>query len=203
MKAFPMNRFVPLPALALLAACQPGSPQGEDPADAPSAAETPVAPAPTANVSAVSAAGFGPIMAATPFDAEAIRALFPGARVEAEFLHGEGQPAPIITVTGPDETVLEIQGGGDGNVGEVMVSGGEFIGPVGETLLTAWPELGLTAADCEMGEGRFTGQPVCRKADAPNLAYVLAVPNWSRAELPDPTTLNGRARLAAFVWTRP
>ena len=110
---------------------------------------------------------------------------------------------PIITVTGPAETALEIQGGGDGNVGQVIVSGGDFTGPGGEALLAAWPELGLTAADCEMGEGRFTGQPVCRKADAPNLAYVLSVPNWSRAELPDPTTLNGRARLAAFVWTRP
>lgn len=199
-----MKRFVILPALALLAACQPGSTQGEAPADAP-AAETPAAPEPAtaAGQRAVSTVGVGPITAATPFDADAIRALLPGARVEAEFLHGEGQPVPIITVTGPGETALEIQGGGDGNVGQVMVSGGDFTGPGGEGLLTAWPDLGLTAADCEMGRGRFTGQPVCRKAGAENLGYVLAVPNWSRAELPDPTTLNGRARLAAFVWTRP
>lgn len=199
-----MKRFVILPALALVAACQPGSPQGDEPADAPTA-ETPAAPepAPAADQRAVSTSGVGPITAVTPFDADAIRALFPGAQVEAEFLHGEGQPTPIMTVTGPGETALEIQGGGDGNVGQVMVSGGDFTGPGGEALLAAWPELGLTAADCEMGEGRFTGQPVCRRADAPNLAYVLSVPSWTRAELPDPTTLNGRARLAAFVWTRP
>lgn len=199
-----MKKLIVLPVLMLLAACQPGSPQGEEPADAP-AAETQAAPqaAPGTDQRAVSTAGVGPITAATPLDADAIRALFPGSQVEAEFLHGEGQPTPIITVTGTDETVLEIQGGGDGNVGQVVVSGGDFAGPSGETLMAPWPELGLTAADCEMGEGRFTGQPVCRKAEAPNLAYVLAVPNWTRAELPDPTTLNGRARLAAFVWTRP
>lgn len=198
-----MKRLTFLPLMAVLAACQPGSPQGEEPADAP-AVEAPAAPAPAASDNrAVTAAGVGPITAETPFDADAVRALFPGAEVEAAFLHGEGQPTPIITVIGTDETVLEIQGGGDGNVGQVMVSGGAFTGPGGEALMASWPELGLTAADCVMGEGRFTGQPVCRKAAAPNLAYVLAVPNWTRAELPDPTTLNGRARLAAFVWTRP
>lgn len=196
-----MRRYALLPALALLAACQPGSPQGEEPADAPAA--EPAAPAPAVDTGAVSGEGVGAITAATPFDAEAIRALYPEGEVRAEFLHGDGQPTPIITVIGPQETALEIQGGGDGNVGQVMVSGGAFTGPGGEALMAAWPELGLTAADCQMGEGRFAGQPVCRKADAPNLAYVLAVPNWSRAELPDPTTLNGRARLAAFVWTRP
>ena len=46
-------------------------------------------------------------------------------------------------------------------------------------------------------------QPVCRRADAQNVAMVLAVPNWRGEGLPDPTTLNGRARLAAWIWTRP
>lgn len=189
--------------LAVLAACQPGAPQGEEPADAPPPAEAaPETPA-TAAPPVVSAAGAGPITAATAFDAEAIRALFPQAEVEAAFLHGEGEPTPILTVIGTDETALEIQGGGDGHVGQVLVTGGPFTGPGGEALLAAWPELGLTAADCVMGEGRFTGQPVCRKADQPNVAYVLSVPNWRRAELPDPTTLNGRARLSALLWTRP
>ena len=198
-----MKRLTLLPLMAVLAACQPAAPQGEEPADAP-ALEAPATPAPEISDSrAISTAGVGPITAETPFDAEAIRALFPDAEVEAEFLHGEGQPTPIITVMGTDETVLEIHGGGDGNVGQVMVLGGAFSGPGGEMLMAGWPDLGLTAADCVMGEGRFTGQPVCRKAGAPNLAYVLAVPNWTRAELPDPTTLNGRARLAALVWTRP
>ena len=54
-----------------------------------------------------------------------------------------------------------------------------------------------------MGEGRNVGQPVCRRADAQNVAMVLAVPNWRGEGLPDPTTLNGRARLAAWIWTRP
>jgi hypothetical protein len=198
-----MKRFALLPVLALLAACQP-APQGEEPADAP-AAEATAAPEPAqaTDARAVSTTGVGPITASTPFDAETIRALFTGAEVEAEFLHGEGQPTPIITVTGDEETVLEIQGGGDGNVGQVMVLGGPFTGPGGETLMAGWPDLGLTAADCEMGEGRFTGQPVCSKADAPGLTFILAVPNWGRGELPDPTTLNGRARLAAIVWMRP
>ena len=198
-----MTRFALLPALALLAACQPASPESDDAAQAPAVEPDAPSPAPAADARVISAAGVGQITADTAFDAEAIRALYPDAEVRAEFLHGDGQPIPIITVIGADETALEIQGGGDGKVGQVMVSGGAFTGPGGETLMTAWPELGLTAADCQMGEGRFVGQPVCRKAGVANLAYVLAVPNWSRAELPDPTTLNGRARLAAFVWTRP
>lgn len=197
-----MKHFAFLPLIAAVAACQPASPQDEAPAAAPPAAEAPAEPAPVVSTT-VSAAGVGPITAETAFDAEAIRALFPGAEVQAEFLHGDDRPAPIITVIGPGEAALEIQGGGDGRVGQIFISGGDITGPDGEALMAGWPELGLTAADCEMGEGRFVGQPVCRKAGAENLTYVLAVPNWTRSELPDPTTLNGRARLAGFVWTRP
>lgn len=192
-----------LPALALLAACQPAGTEAPPPVETPPA-ETPAEPAaPAADIRAVSANGVGPITAETPFTDEAISALFPDSEVRAEFLHEGASATPIITVIGPDEIALEIQGGVDGMVSQVLAQGGPYIGPDEESLLAGWPDLGLAAADCEMGEGRFTGQPVCRKAAAPNIAYVLSVPNWSGSELPDPTTLNGRARLAGWLWTRP
>lgn len=197
-----MMRMTGLAAVLLLAACQPGAPQGGEPSDAPAPMDQPAEPAPV-DPRAISAAGVGPLNATTPFDRDAIAALFPGSEVQAEFLHfGEGT-TPIITVTGPDEIALEIQGGADGLVSQVIVSGGPFTGPEGAGLLAGWPELGVAAADCVMGEGRFVGQPICRKAGAPNLAYVLSVPRWRGEGLPDPTTLNGRARLAEYVWTRP
>lgn len=191
-----------LPLLALLAACQP-APEVEEPADAPAAPEAPAEQPRMIDTRAVSAQGVGPIRADTPFDREAIAALFPASNVQAEFLHFGEATTPIITVTGPEEIALEIQGATDGHVGQVHVLGGPFTGPNGERLLDPWPELGLTAGDCAMGEGRFVGQPVCRLVETPHLALVLSVPNWREPTLPDPTTLNGRARLAGWLWTAP
>ena len=200
-----MSRLSLLPVLAVLAACQPGAPEGDEPADAPAAApEAPAEEAPgVIDTRAVGIDGVGPIRADTAFDRDAIAALFPSSQVEAEFLHFGEETTPIITVTGPEEIALEIHGASDGNVGEVIVSGGPYIGPGGSQLMDRWPELGVAASDCVMGEGRNVGQPVCRRADAQNVAMVLAVPNWRGEGLPDPTTLNGRARLAAWIWTRP
>lgn len=193
-----------LPVLAALAACQPGAPEGDEPADAPAVAEEPQPEAPRIiDTRAVGPQGVGPIRPDTPFDRDAIAALFPASEVEAEFLHFGEDTTPIITVTGPEEIALEIQGAEDGNVGQVFVQGGPFTGPGGERLLDPWPELGVTAADCTMGEGRLTGQPICHLAEAPHLALVLSVPNWREPTLPDPTTLNGRARLTGWMWTRP
>lgn len=194
-----------LPILAVMAACQPGAPEGDEPADAPAAVSDDAAEEPQGIIDtrAVGTDGVGPIRADTPFDRDAITALFPGSQVEAEFLHFAEATTPIITVTGPQEIALEIHGAPDGNVGQVIVSGGPYTGPDGAALMAGWPELGVTASDCVMGEGRNVGQPVCRRADAQNVAMVLAVPNWRGEGLPDPTTLNGRARLAAWIWTRP
>lgn len=189
-----------VPVLATLAACQPAA-ERETPAEA-----APTAPAEQPRMidtRAVTAAGVGPIRADTPFDRDAVAALFPASRVEAEFLHFGEETTPIITVTGPEEIALEIQGAPDGNIGQVLVLGGPFNGPGGERLGAGWPGLGVNAGQCVMGEGRFVGQPLCRKPDAENLALVLAVPRWRGSGLPDPTTLNGRATLAAWLWTRP
>ena len=191
-----------------LAACGPESPRGDEPADAPltaAPAAHPVAEETPGVIDrrAVSRRGVGPLRPETPFDREAVAALFPNAEVQAEFLHFGEETTPILTVTGQQETVLEIQGGPDGRVSQIVVLGGPFEGPGGARLLDSWPELGLAAADCVMGEGRFTGAPVCRREDAPNVALVLSVPGWTETDLPDPTTLNGRARLSAYVWTRP
>lgn len=200
-----MRVFSLLPILAALAACQPGAPEGEEPADAPAAApEQPAAPTPgLIDMREVGVEGVGPLRADTPFDRDAIAALFPAAQVEAEFLHFGDETTPIITVAGAEETALEIHGAPDGNVGQVIVLGGPYVGPGGAQLMAGWPDLGVSASDCLMGEGRNVGQPICRRADAQNVAMVLAVPNWRGEGLPDPTTLNGRARLAAWIWTRP
>ena len=40
---------------------------------------------------------------------------------------------------------------------------------------------------------------MCRKADQPNIAYILSVPGWTRAELPDPTTLDPAALVLALL----
>lgn len=188
--------------LALAAAC--AEQEAGEPADAPAAPPEPApAPAPAADPRQVSADAAGPITAATLFDRDAIAALFPGAEVETAFLHEGEDATPIITVYGDSVGSLEIQGAPDGRVGQVIISGGPFRGPDGQAILAPWPDLGLAASECVMGEGRFLGAPVCRRADAPNLAYVLSVPNWRGQDLPDATTLNGRAALREFVWTRP
>lgn len=198
-----MRRLISAAAFALLAAGCAEQDVGE-PADAPPATEPAAeAPAPSADPRRVTAEGVGPIGARTLFDRETIAALFPGADVETAFLHQGEDTTPIITVYGEAVGSLEIQGAPDGYVSQVIVSGGPFRGPDGQALLAAWPDLGLTAADCAMGEGRFLGAQVCRRAEAPNLAYVLSVPGWRGDGLPDATTLNGRAALREFVWTRP
>lgn len=197
-----MRRAITAAALALIAVACAEQDVGE-PADAPppAAGETPAAPA--ADPRRIDARAVGPITAETPFDREAIAALFPGAEVETAFLHDGEATTPIITVYGDAVGSLEIQGAPDGRVSQVIVSGGPFRGPRGEALLAPWPDLGLTAGDCVMGEGRFRAAPVCRRAEAPNLAYVLSVPGWRGDGLPDATTLNGRAALREFLWTRP
>lgn len=192
---------LPLAVLAL-AACQPAA-DDAPPASTPAPEAPATPPAPAADPRAISAVSVGAINGQTPFTPEAIQALYPDSEVRAEFLHEGDTPTPIITVIGPDEIALEIQGAADGMVSQVLVQGGPYTGPAAETLLAAWPTLGLTAGDCTMGEGRFMGQPVCRKADTPNLSYILSVPGWSGADLPDPTTLNGRARLAGWLWIQP
>ena len=200
----PFVRPAALALLIALAAC--AEQDAGEPADAPppSAADAPSpAPATAADPRLVSREGVGPVTADTVFDRHAIAALFPGAEVETAFLHEGEDTVPIITVFGDTVGTLEIQGAPDGRVAQVIVSGGPFRGPQGEAILAPWPDLGLTAADCVMGEGRFADAPVCRRADAPNVALVLSVPNWRGPGLPDATILNGRAALREFVWTRP
>ena len=74
-----MRVFSLLPILAALAACQPGAPEGEEPADAPAAApEQPAAPTPgLIDMREVGVEGVGPLRADTPFDRDAIAALRP------------------------------------------------------------------------------------------------------------------------------
>lgn len=196
-----MRRFISAAFVLLASGC--AEQDAGEPADAPAPEPAAAAAAPTADPRQITAAGVGPLTGQTLFDRETIAALFPGAEVETAFLHQGEDTTPIITVYGDAVGSLEIQGAPDGYVSQVIVSGGPFRGPGGEALLAPWPDLALTAADCAMGEGRFRGAPVCRRAETPNLAYVLSVPNWRGEGLPDATTLNGRAALREFVWTRP
>lgn len=186
-----IKRLALISVAAVLAACQPTSQTEEAPADAPAVTTGPWE---------ITASGVGPITADTPFDAAAIQALFSGSTAESGFLHVGEETIPIITVYGSDDLSLEIQGSSDGRVARVSIGGGAFAGPNGETLLTPWPQLGLTPADCAMGEGR---RFECHKADAANVSYVIAVPGWDSDAAPDEATLTERAILGSMGWIRP
>ncbi|NEX91495.1 DUF1131 family protein [Caulobacter sp. 17J65-9] len=189
---------------ALLAACQrstetPAAPA--EPAATPQAA--PAAPAGKADPKAIWSRGVGALGAHTPFTVEAVQAAFPDAKVETAFLHAGGAPVPIITAFMDDTTALELQGGPDGKVSRILVQGGGFHGPQGETLLQKWPDAKFTPADCRMGEGRQVNAVVCKRAPADPIEYVFGVPGWTSSDMPPADVLAARAQLNEFVWTRP
>lgn len=198
-----------LAAVLALAAC------GQASDKAPAAA--PVQPATEATLPAdagaqapawsASAAGVGPITAETAFTVEAIKALFPDSQVEAAFLSEEGMQTPIITVNGPQELVLELKEGmTPGKVGVILAQGGPVVGPRGETLMTGWSSLGLKAEDCIIGADRFSGAALCRRADAPTLAYVMGAPGelaGNPGDVPSAATLQEKGFLREFLWQAP
>ncbi|MBX3481739.1 MAG: hypothetical protein KF842_15210 [Caulobacter sp.] len=197
-----------LAVVSLLAAC--GKPAEQQ-------AAAPVAPATEANLPAdaqtarqawsASAVGIGPLTPSTPFNREAIAALFPGSEVGTAYLAEEGVQVPVITVNGPDDLVLEIrQAGSTGRIGDTLAQGGAVVGPRGETLMAPWSSLGFKASDCVIGADRYSGAALCRRADTPALAYVVGARGelaGRPGETPDPEGLADKGFLREFLWQAP
>ena len=206
-------RAVPaLAALLLLAAC--GEPATPPPAaDAPIERPAPIVTAPvvppappaepwTKGELKVAPGGVGPLSAATPFDRTAVVALFPYARVEPGFLHFGDQTWPQITVEQGDAlglTLIETKPGQR----EIRVAGGDVTGPGGEKLMAKWSDAGFEIGQCVAGEGRDVNALVCRRPDAPQIAYVFGIPGWTTGGVPPAATLAERAFIREIVWTPP
>jgi hypothetical protein len=199
--------LVALPFL-LLAACGPV----EKKADAAGTAPPPAEPGKSGSVAVmvkpyvegpltVGVEGVGPITAATAFDLPTFKVLFPRAVVAQAFLHvGTGRPQPIINVEQNQTPLMEVSKGEDGDLGSIRLEGGDVRGPKDETLLTQWSALGLDIANCRAGEGRDLNTVICARPEAPNVAYLIGVPGWTRGGLPPVETLNAKGQLNGFVW---
>ncbi|MCC7268564.1 MAG: DUF1131 domain-containing protein [Caulobacteraceae bacterium] len=199
-------------ALALLAACgEPAAPP--PPLDAPAERPPPpvtVAPAPaappaepwTSGELKVTPGGVGPLSAATPFEREAVLALFPEARVEPGFLHFGDKTWPQIAVEQGDALGLSIIETSPGHR-EVRISAGQAVGPNGEALMARWADAKFDPADCEAGIGRDVGAIVCRRPDTPQISYIFGVPGWTQSTIPPAATLAEKAFIREIVWTPP
>lgn len=194
-----LGRLATIAAVALLAAC--GDKQAAQPAAQPAApASAPAMSAP--DPLSVRPTGVGPIGDGTPFDAELIARAFPGATVERGFMHfGGKERVPIMSVLADGTQTLQIVGDAAGSVGEVTVTGGAFVAPGGEKLMTRWSETRFAVDDCVMGDGPSLHALVCRKPDAPEIQYVFGIPGWGSSETPSADVLAEKAFLREFIWT--
>jgi len=172
-------------SLMLLAACGPAEKPGE-PASAPAAA----APAPS--LLALDEFAVGPIMAQTPFKAEAIQALFPKDKVAAQ--------GSVIIVAHDGAAMLEILGEpGLTTVGEIRIAGRSATGPRGEVFGMPWPRLDVPLKRCWMGQDAYRHAVICTQPGESVLRYVFEVPGWSSDALPSADVL-AKATLRDFIW---
>jgi hypothetical protein len=201
-----------LPALLTLAACgEPATPPpaANAPVDRPVPAvvapEVPPAPPAepwTEGELKITPGGVGPLSAATPFDRNAVIALFPQARVEPGFLHFGDQTWPQITVEQGDALGLSLIETRPGQR-EIRVSAGKVVGPNGETLMSKWPDAKFDPAQCTAGDGRDVNAVICRRPEAPHIAYVFGVPGWTQPTMPPLATLAEKAFIREIIWTPP
>ncbi|WP_421739828.1 DUF1131 domain-containing protein [Caulobacter sp.] len=172
--------------LALLAACGPAD-KPVEPASAPAQ--------PAARVQGLlplDEYSVGPIMAQTPFKAEAIQALFPDDRVETR------RDAIIVVRDGVQ--MLDIRGEpGLSTVGEIHIAGRSGAGPRGELFGMPWSRLDVPLKRCWMGKDAFRHAVICTQPGESVLRYVFEVPGWTRDDLP-PIDGLARATLRDFIW---
>lgn len=192
-----MRRAAALPLVLLLTACdgRSAAPVAVD------GAVSSAAPAVKSGPFDVTERGVGPLGAVTAFSSESVRVAYPDTTVERVFLHGAGDPQPILRADAPDGTALEVFGETAGTVSSVVVLGGPFKGPGGETLLQPWAETGFKREQCRAGEGRWVNAAVCRRPENSSVQVVFGVPGWTGRDLPDETTLRERAQVTAFIWS--
>ncbi|MDH4386906.1 MAG: DUF1131 domain-containing protein [Caulobacter sp.] len=202
-----MRVLIPLLTLVLLAGCGPsGGPAAGAPVAPATEANLPVDAAGSAPAYSASEGGVGPVSVETSFSLGAMTALFPGSEVKAAYLGQEGVQTPILTVFGPAELALELQEGDrKGRVGWILVQGGPVVGPRGEAILDPWTRFDFPRKDCVMGADRFRSAALCRRPDAPSLAYVFDIPGLvaDGEVLPPDALLTEKAFLQAFLWQAP
>lgn len=173
--------------VALLAACGPAD-KPVEPASAPVAPPS----APATALLALDEYAVGPIMAQTPFKAEAIQALFPKDKVETD--------GSAITVARDGVTMLKILGEpGLATVGEIHIAGRSASGPRGEVFGMPWPRLDVPLKRCWMGQDAYRHAVICTQPGESVLRYVFEVPGWTRDDLPS-TEVLARATLRDFIW---
>jgi hypothetical protein len=172
-------------SLALLAACGPADKPAEP-------ASAPAPPTAATSLLALDEYAVGPIMAQTPFKAEAIQALFPKDKVATEGL--------VITVSRDGALMLQIHGEpGLSTVGEIHIAGRTATGPRGEVFGMPWPKLDVPLKRCWMGQGAYRHAAICTQPGESVLRYVFEVPGWTKDELPT-TEVLATATLRDFIW---
>jgi hypothetical protein len=187
---------------ALLVACTRG-PQPEPP-------EPPQAPY-RAGALPFGRWGAGPIRAGTFFETPRIRDLFPGADVREGMIRiAQDETMALITVSKDGRPILEIDDGvrnapgtDDPLIGQVRGLGGPVRGPGGERPGMTWKEAGFDFSQCEIGSGRDANRVVCARPGDGWVTYVFEAPGWESEEMPPPSVLRAKARLAQIVWTPP
>ena len=195
-----LHRLTACAALLLLAAC--GDREAKPAAAAPQVAPAAIsAPDPLS----VRPTGVGPLEAGTPFDEAVIARAFPGATVERAFMHygGKGEATPVLNVLAGGTQTLQVTGDARGGIGEITVTGGDYVAPGGERLMTPWSRTTLSIDDCGMGDGPTLHALVCRKKGAPEINYVIGIPGWTSGEPPSAEVLAEEAFLREMVWTAP
>jgi len=172
--------------IVLVAACGPAE-KPVEPALAPAATS-----APATSLLALDEYSVGPIMAQTPFKAEAIQALFPRDKVETQ----DG----VITVSRDGAKLLDILSEpGLTTVGEIHIAGRSATGPRGEVFGMPWPKLDVPLKRCWMGKDAYRHAVICTQPGESVLRYVFEVPGWTSDALP-PVDALATATLRDFIW---
>jgi len=164
-------------AMTLLAACGPLA--EAMPAQPPK----PEAPPPALGLPVTDAA-VGPVTMTTPFDAAAIRRMFPDSTVTAELRAGAG----VILVAGPGDLTLELRSTNRRTIDGALAEGGIWRGPRGERAGDSRVALGFGDSDCVGGAGRTAGRLICRRAETSQPALIFT-PGADRTD-----------RLSGFLW---
>lgn len=144
----------------------------------------------------------GPITAATPYSAAALRQLFPGERVEVTQTADEGGVVSALTVFHEGlQVFLVLPERGGRTIRAVHGAGLAVAGPEGQRLGATFAEIGVKRAACRVGTGPWAGMAICRSPRTPNVQLVFDNGGWTGplSELP-PANVLGTAMLQRIVW---
>lgn len=155
----------------------------------------------------ITAAGAGPIGAATPFDSKAILAQLPG--------YTTGHVTIGLETTTPDALVLFKDAyGGRIQVLHLLGSGGRIaqihgvthhvIGPAGERPGMSLREAGVNPSTCRIGTDLWLGMAICKSRAASNVTLTFSFQGEAAmsSTLPSGETL-ANGMLQRIIWTPP